>query len=532
MLLRIVHCLIFYLCFEIAIAGGDFRCRVVRYEDKSDGSGNYVNNNVDREFDMLEIRMRYSKDNDLLLLFGLNGPNSLPSLRGKGYTLPSGDNEIDAFPGKLWWSEMYESVGPWCIRSLYPGTGLESINPHYTGGFHGCPNRITGLHTPSAQMVSYEYWADGRKLEVGDELICSEIECRSVIRIGSYNTYNPSTGSLDMALECHETYRFINDKILYDVIYEALEDVVLEEHYGLQTVSHTPYMGFFTDDGVIEYDTRVYYPSQVNAAGTPFGIYGMKKDGHTMFAMMLETDAFAGERNDNVKMFGRNYGANNFKQYHFVYGNGNKKTLLKGERDSYHGLFCFIVNPSDRLIPDYAGISVERFGLSDDSDSMLDVILCGGERYFYNKLYLEIKDTQKRYPLDEKAIYIPETSLREFKFRVPDIGPGCNSVRLGYMTKDDFNPISDYISVIGNASDTELESNVLNVTIPGCQPITIKANVAPEDVRIVDATGRLLPIEISEDKDGLYLMGTEPARGLMIIFSVDGSFEPVKVFKK
>lgn len=524
--------IICFLCFgphKMASASNHtFRCRVVTHTDESDGSGNYVNNNVDRTFDMLQIRTRYSDERDLIFLFGLNGANSLPSIRGLSYPSGNSNDTINAFPETIWWSELYETISPWHIRSLNPAPGLTVGGQHFTGGSHGYVNPETKINTPSAETVYYEYTADGNRLHLGDELECDQIECHIVTRIGSYNTLDLSTGTGTMALECRETYRFIADKVLYDVTFEALEDIALEEHYGLQIAEHNPYMHFFTDDGIVGYDTDLEYPDQVDAAGTPWGMYGEDKDGHIMFIRMSETDAFSGERNNNVKMFGRNYGPHNFKQYHYVYGNGNVKYLEKGEKDSYHGIFSFAPKNPSELLPDNPNLRLS--GVEYDRDIYAITMHASIDNgYFHDLLYIEdfYDNELNLLPIGDRAIYVDTENPQEIIFHTTSLASGQHSIRIGYVVNDNFMPLTENISF--TCSEPMPVYNPQFINIHGFGTVYTECRIDASDIKIIDLSGQEQNFSIIiNDGDNIEMKLLNEESKILLIYSTTGAFNPIK----
>lgn len=488
------------------------RCRVVQHSDCVDAIGDkieYEDNNVNRNFPMLQVIRKYSPDLDILVMFGLNGPNGMFGIRRVVYISNTDPNSISEFPAQLWWWEMYESVGPWHIRAV--NNEIKRSAQNFTGGFHAYIDRETGKRYPSGENLGYIFKADGKEINTGDEVLCEEIECISRERLGAYNTYDPDAGGGRMVMENESRYLINRDRIFFRSEYKALEDIVLELHYGMQTVSHNLYMWFMSDEGPICYDTRVDHENEVLVKGTPHGICGEKDNGRCFFARMCETGAFSGTRNNGVKFFARNYGASNFKQYHNVYGNGNIVSLKAGEGDYYEGYFCFSPEVDGALLPNEGVLKV--VSNNTEYEDVIDFDICNVKGYCYDNIYCLLNDNSGRRiaMLQSPLTYIPEGTSHNFRIDLqkdlPD-GDNVKSVQFFRKVNCKFEPISD----ISGINDVMISpSIVLNRIENDC----IQILNLPEStkVEVVNLTGQKLRNVMCDDKDyTLDISGLPPSQ--------------------
>lgn len=467
---------------------GRMRCRVVAHTDEVQGT-KYVDNNVDRTFPMLQVIRKYSENLDILVMFGLNGPNGMFGIRRFAFIQNTNREHVSEFPGQIWWSEMYETVGPWYVRAV--NNPIEQSSQKFTGGFHSYIDRETGSRYPSGENLGYTFIADGKELSVGDEVMCDEIECISKERLGAYNTFDPEAGSGRMVMEFENRYNIKGDKIYLHSAFRALEDIVIELHYGLQTVSHNPFMYFMSDDGVVKYDTAEDYPAEVGISGIPHGICGERSDGRCFFARMSETGAFVGSRNDEIKFFGRNYGPSNFKQYHHVYGNGKVVQMETGEGDFYEGYFCFSPKIDGSLFPNYGHLEID-FIQQDASDTGGVVFeIRNREGYFYDNIYCSVKEGDNgdvrmiRSPLT----YIPEGTSRIFRIdRHNELGLG-----------DIVGPVDVYRKIGGRyeliqrqTEITEIDKGAVHLIVSGDYLQILNLPETSSMVMICDMSGRII----------------------------------------
>lgn len=247
-----------------------------------------------------------------------------------------------------------------------------------------------------------------------------------------------------------------------------------------------------------------------------------------MFTRMSETDAFSGERNGNVKMFGRNYGSHNFKLYHYVYGNGNVKTLKKGEKDSYHGLFCFTPSVSDKLLP-----CNENLRLSDikyDSDiAAIKMQATINNNYFHDIMYVEdlSHDELTYLPISDLATYIAAEKPEEITYHLTNIDSGQHNIRIGYMVNDKFIPLTEIISFTSSEPITISESGFY-INIVGVCTIFTKHQTDASHIKIINLSGQEQLFSASNDCGGLEIKLLNTRDKILLIYSTDGVFKTIK----
>ena len=302
------------------------KARVITWTDSINGT-EYLDNNVNRTFDMLQVISSFDKNNDIMLCFGLNGPNGMCGLRGFKIITKGG-----YFTN--YFEEIGEIIGPWKIYSSENQVGQG--NSDFTGGYHSI--NYNDKWYPSARNISLNYYADDVEITKESGVVyCNSIKVKSEVLICSYNTFNKDNNKAREVLDYKDCWQFSGDKIFVKANFEALEKISINLHYGLQTDKFFNKVGFYYDGGYLAKYTTDNQKNDIN--GLPYLVYTRRNsDNLTLYCRMFSEGAMTGERTGGIKAFSQSYGLA-CKTYHWVYGNGNTPIFNKGDKSYYRGYF-------------------------------------------------------------------------------------------------------------------------------------------------------------------------------------------------
>lgn len=118
---------------------------------------------------------------------------------------------------------------PYQVKAVNNG---DSGTAKFTGGWHGQEGGLVG--TPTATQISYKYIADGIDRTNENNIPRAgiyKIEFEVINNIMGYNTFTDSRYILQEKVK----YTIIEGIIQIDVEITALEDLIIETYYGLQT---------------------------------------------------------------------------------------------------------------------------------------------------------------------------------------------------------------------------------------------------------------------------------------------------------
>ena len=276
---------------------------------------------------MLQVISSFDKNNDIMLCFGLNGPNGMCGLRGFKIITKGGD-----FTNSF--EEIGEIIGPWKIYSLE--NQVDQGNSDFTGGYHSI--NYNDKWYPSARNISLNYYADDVEItKVSGVVYCNSIKVKSEVLICSYNTFNKDNNKAREVLDYKDCWQFSGDKIFVKANFEALEKISINLHYGLQTDNFYNKVGFYYDGGYLAKDTTDNQINNIN--GLPYLVYTRRNsDNLALYCRMFSEGAMTGERTEGIKAFSQSYGLA-CKTYHWVYGNGNTPIFNNGDKSYYRGYF-------------------------------------------------------------------------------------------------------------------------------------------------------------------------------------------------
>ena len=318
---------------EIENKSYPYKARVIPHTDTVNGT-EYENNNVNRTFNMLQVMSHMDKLHDIMICFGLNGPNGMFGFRG--YSILDRENGSFAeFTDTF--TEAGETVGPWNIAAVK--NLVNSSQQKFTGGYHALINPETNVRTPSASNKGFHYYADGIEIGLGEEVYAHNIKCMSAVNIDAYNTMEYEGNTAREVLEYRDIYELCGDNRIHVLAeFTALEEINIELHYGLQTDKFNPNLRALTDDGLID----INYEGQdktlsVNFIGLPTLISAGSRNGYSENIRMYDEGAMRGDRNNGIKAFLMVYPPSSGKNYHWVYGNGHTQHMQQGDSNFYRG---------------------------------------------------------------------------------------------------------------------------------------------------------------------------------------------------
>lgn len=166
----------------------------------------------------VELDFRKVKPNDLMAVwYGKIGKNSNP------YPLPISSPVANLGSGSDW-------IGPYIVKAINNGDGNGRI---YTGGSHSKANTMEGDAT--ARTKRYQLFVDGVLMTNDFNGYCSSFDLHVENEIMGYNTRDLNRYILLEKVH----YKMVDSELKVKVDIFPLEDVVIEEYYGMQIVSGT-----------------------------------------------------------------------------------------------------------------------------------------------------------------------------------------------------------------------------------------------------------------------------------------------------
>lgn len=184
---------------------------------------------VTRKGNNVSVVRHYVKNYDFELLLGPCGINQLVQIKKLTY-IPNSSSEISS-PGKPGPNYVSYSdwIGPCWMEALERGNG----NSGFTGGWHGSDGDVGG--GPTARCVSVSVFVDGQQLDTD----VHDMRCRDVLvvvenHLQAGNT-KQSDGNGREVLSETVNYHFHADTLSVSVAFKPLEDIVIQNYYGLQS---------------------------------------------------------------------------------------------------------------------------------------------------------------------------------------------------------------------------------------------------------------------------------------------------------
>lgn len=276
---------------------------------------------IHKESDNIMIGFKYGEAHKFFICFEPNEVNHIMGI-SRFYMIP---NEINI--NKLSNMEDYaiyiaatDWIGPYTVRKAAINKSSEA---RFTGGWHG--NQADGTGDPTARMIDYHIQQKPSNVKL---IVKNNIQ--------GYNT----TINKEEILQEIVTYDIKANKIEISVEIEALEDLIMEKYYGLQT-QNTIYNGELIYNGIGEklnpYETSQSLPYSSSMKSSLS--LRSKEDDH-MLQVILDNSYGLGKAEyvskDKPYAFTLEYG----KSY-FNLVNGIELNMKKGEKVSWKGTYVF-----------------------------------------------------------------------------------------------------------------------------------------------------------------------------------------------
>lgn len=299
--------------------------------------------------DRVQIAFKYADSNslidrvgdDAIIEFGISsGVNRLFQI----LRLWKKDNSEGIYPDsnlasyEPWYEINTDIIGPITFKAL--ANGYDNMFMA-TGGVYGFLGE--GIGTPTARQVTYEIYADGKKLNPGDEIFADVITIRSIQQIQGYNTKTVG-GTGREILRQTVNYQMIDGCIEISCNLTALEALEIEAYHGLQYPwgSPTPFINgtihYVRGEG---YNRKPLTSSIEHSSGSKsaFGIatrFTLKSPtgNHVLNAWIDENFGF-GDGANVVAAAARSF--SRFNKAHLAMVNGANRTMAANTTVSWRG---------------------------------------------------------------------------------------------------------------------------------------------------------------------------------------------------
>lgn len=285
----------------------------------------------------ITIAHKYDTAKDLWIEFEKCGVNKIMGV-GKFYFVSNSNKEVaNNFDTehKIFKRARTDWIGPYIVRAK---DNYNQNYPTFTGGWHGYNGNATG--SPTGKTINYKVFADGNEIKEEKIMKGKRIDIEVENEIQGYNTKR-SDGKGRSILKEIVTYTIIGGKIDVSVEIKALENLVIERYYGLQSDN-------LNIDGKISYGQNGKYingsidsHSETKQRKTNIKEYHLiSKDDKHKLHVFLNKDFGIGnlEYIDKEKpiIFTKSYGKTYFNLI-----NGIEKEMSKGEKIYWGGYYKF-----------------------------------------------------------------------------------------------------------------------------------------------------------------------------------------------
>ena len=191
------------------------------------------------------ISREYTPQINLQTVLSPCGPNELMGISQLRYLKPD-DSLSTLFATTSDW------IGPYVLHAI-EGNNRRG---NFTGGWHAYNGDGTG--TPTARLVEKQVFIDGILTEhLWQEQSCSEVVVKAKHLIQADNT-KQEDGMGREVLQEDVTYRFSGDTIGIKMEITALEDLVIDNYYGLQSC-YGNLVQMYTTEGIETFHTDGYH---------------------------------------------------------------------------------------------------------------------------------------------------------------------------------------------------------------------------------------------------------------------------------
>lgn len=313
-----------------------------------------ISENIDDEYDnqaisittskeMLHARVIFDSDekHEVFIDFNHIGPNSIMGIESLGLikkefsikSIMSGNIENELMESCTDW------IGPMIVRSADHTLNSKYI-PEFTGGWHTVVRNGMEVKTGSTSSVSY--YIDGKLLKNDTKTYGNTVEIIVTNLISGYNQVDfDKKGEIVKEIV---TYKIVRGVVNVSVTLEALNDLIIERYYGLQTQNSLwDKVTYISSDKSIEssYETDVDNCSALRSDGK-IVFSEFKLDSNLINLIVCLDTSFGLGNFENLQIglpyiFTKKYGKTYFNLI-----NGNPVTLSKGQRIQWQG--SYIIN--------------------------------------------------------------------------------------------------------------------------------------------------------------------------------------------
>ena len=177
----------------------------------------------------VSVVRHYVTDHDLEVTIGACGVNHLAQIKQLSYIHNTSQQIADTGSNGLRYVSYSDWVGPYWMVAVANG----NENSGFTGGWHGCDGDLSG--SPTARTASISTIIDGQPLTADiSNRPCRDVHVVVENLLQAGNTKQADGHGREVLRETVD-YHFHADTLSVSVSSEALEDIVIQNYYGLQS---------------------------------------------------------------------------------------------------------------------------------------------------------------------------------------------------------------------------------------------------------------------------------------------------------
>ncbi|GKX30442.1 hypothetical protein SH1V18_29220 [Vallitalea longa] len=286
---------------------------------------------VVQDDDKLVVGYRYNEKENIWIEFAKRGINELLQISNV-FTTAIQDkmtkNEFD----NLDKVQLIDSYTDWISPCMFrKGSQKTEDEPQFTGGWHGVDDKYE-----TARMLDYNIEVDGN-VNSNIVQVASEVVLTVTNNLYAYNTIDSKKEELQETV----IYNINSDGIQVEVELKALDDIVIEKYYGLQTLNSL-YRGSLIYDGAEDtaFDPFKGSESPPKSNDCSYQVTLRSEDGAHVLIASINKDVGLGKGDylgDSIPYaFTLSYG----KTY-FDLVRGKELHLKKGETAKWKGRYIF-----------------------------------------------------------------------------------------------------------------------------------------------------------------------------------------------
>lgn len=222
---------------------------------------------------------------DIELTLGPCGGNNLVQLKRITYIPNHTDTLAHTGSKGLAFNSPSDWIGPYWISAAHHG----NAGSGFTGGWHAYNGDATG--SPTARTTAVSVVADGSVVASGSgDIVANEVMVTVSNRIQAGNT-KEADGSGREVLSEVVTYRFHSDTVAVSVVSTALEDLTIDNYYGMQSCFGGT-VNMYSADSMRTFHTDGYHGSPVRVSRMECSM----DDGHQVVCLLDSTGLGAQDR--------------------------------------------------------------------------------------------------------------------------------------------------------------------------------------------------------------------------------------------